>query len=327
VDMQTNSHSTGEIVTWSGRTAIGYPALTTLYAASMAPDLALSAINLGGWGNSEGLINPTRINQPKQLNNVIYPNQNNGNPASTFVSSNDLARIQSLQMQSAENMLAEQASMPQDLQNRQNFIKAIKNSEGLQAFGALIPKESDLQPARTIGSKAISSTIHQQVHIALLAFKSGLSVAADLKEDGFDTHFDHDSDHEALLANVMDAVDLLWDGAELLGLANRLVVIIGSDFSRTPYYNSGNGKDHWPIGSYVIMEKNAKYTNRMFGETDGGHNALKINPQTLARDDNKGVQLYTKHVHKALRKYLGLENLPLATMFPFATTEDFGFFG
>ncbi len=327
VDMQTNAHSTGEIVSWSGRTALGYPALTALYAASVAPGLALACVNLGGWGNSEGLINPTRLNQPKQLNSVIYANQDNFNASNSFVSANDLARIQALQMQTTQSMLTEQAAMPQDLLNRQNFITALKNSDGLKAFGALIPKEADLQPSRSVTSKSYTSTIHQQVQMALLAFKSGLSVAADLSENGFDTHFDHDADHEVLLTNVMDAVDYLWDSAEQLGIANRLVVLIGSDFGRTPYYNAGNGKDHWPIGSYVVMEKNATYTNRMLGETDGGHNALKINPQSLARDDSAGVQIYTKHVHKALRKYLGLENLPQAKQFPFSGTEDFKFFG
>lgn len=325
VDMQTNAHSTGEIVTWSGRTALGYPALTALYAASVAPDLALSCINLGGWGNSEGLVNPTRINQPRQLTSIIYSNQNSS--TSSYVSSTDLARIQALQMQSAESMLTEQAAMPQDLQNRQTFINAVRNSEGLKAFGALIPAEANLQAARALTtSKSLTSTIHQQAQIALLAFKSGLSVAADLWEGGFDTHFDHDTDHEIVLTNVMDAVDQLWDFAEQLGIANRLVVIMGSDFGRTPYYNAGNGKDHWPIGSYVIMEKNTAYTNRMLGETDGGHNAYKINPQTLKRDDSNGVQIYTKHVHKALRKYLGLENQAAANLFPFTGTEDFRFF-
>ncbi len=327
VDMQTNAHSTGEIVTWSGRTALGFPALTALYAASVAPGLALSCINLGGWGNSEGLINPTRINQPKQLNNVLYPNVDNNTPSKTFVSSSDLARIQALQQQSAGYMLNEQAAMPQDLQNRQTYINALKGSEGLKAFGALIPKEADLQASRTLTTRSLISTIHQQAQIALLAFKSGLSVAADLREIGFDTHFDHDTDHEIMLSNALDAVDLMWDYAEQLGLANRLVVIMGSDFSRTPYYNAGEGKDHWPIGSYIIMEKNASWTNRMLGETDGGHNAYKINPQTLARDDSGGVQIYTKHVHKALRKYLGLENTAAAQLFPFAGTEDFRFFG
>lgn len=326
VDMQTNAHSTGEIVTWSGRTALGFPALSALYAASVAPELALSCINLGGWGNSEGLLNPTRINQPKQLNNVIYPNLADNNAANSYFSANDIARMKALQIQNTENTLTEQSAMPQDLINRQNFITALKNSDGLKTFGALIPSEANLQAERTITSRSVRSTIHQQCQIALLAFKSGLSVAADLVQDGFDTHFDHDADHGILMTTMFDAVDAMWDYADQLGLSNRLVVIMGSDFGRTPYYNSGNGKDHWPIGSYIVMEKNAAYTNRMLGETDGAHNAYKVSTTTMLRNDS-GIPLYTKHVHKALRRYLGIENSEPARLFPFTGVEDLKFFG
>ena len=60
-------------------------------------------------------------------------------------------------------------------------------------------------------------------------------------------------------------------------------MIVGSDFSRTPYYNSGEGKDHWPYGSYIIMEKGAKYTNRMIAGTDEVQDVVKIDLRT--RDD------------------------------------------
>ena len=43
------------------------------------------------------------------------------------------------------------------------------------------------------------------------------------------------------------------------------------DFGRTNFYNDGNGKDHWPIGSYMIMEKDAPWGNRVVGLTDELH--------------------------------------------------------
>ena len=98
---------------------------------------------------------------------------------------------------------------------------------------------------------------------------------------------------------------------------------LGSDFGRTNFYNSQDGKDHWPIGSFVIIEKNQPWTNRVVGETDGLHFAQRINPRTLERDDAEGKIIYPKHVHKALRRYLGIENTPGAQRFPFNNTEDF----
>ena len=53
----------------------------------------------------------------------------------------------------------------------------------------------------------------------------------------------------------MDGLDYLWDCADELGRDGRLTVIVSSDFSPDPYYNLGVGKDHWPIGSYMVMGK------------------------------------------------------------------------
>ena len=36
---------------------------------------------------------------------------------------------------------------------------------------------------------------------------------------------------------------------------------------------------------------------------------------------------YPKHVHKVLRRYLGIANTPGAQRFPFNNTENFAFFG
>ena len=73
----------------------------------------------------------------------------------------------------------------------------------------------------------------------------------------------------------------------------------GSDFGRTNSYNAQQGKDHWPFGSFVIMEKNQPWTNRVVGETDDLHFAHRIDPTTLERDDANGTIIYPKHVHKS----------------------------
>ena len=75
------------------------------------------------------------------------------------------------------------------------------------------------------------------------------------------------------------------------------------------------------------MEKHQPWTGRAVGETDALHFAHRIDPRTLRRDDENGTIIYPKHVHKALRRYLGIERSPGALRFPFNNTEDFAFFG
>lgn len=223
--------------------------------------------------------------------------------------------------------LAQEPGIPAgNRSNREFYEDALLRAEGLKVFGDLIPPADQIQQNRELGG-SLYSTLHQQIQVCLLAFKAGVSIAADLFEGGYDTHQDHDTDHPVLLANSTDAIDYLWTKAEELGLADRIVLVIGSDFGRTPFFNSSEGKDHWPIGSTIIMEKNATYTNRVFGETDEGHNTLAINPQTLIQDNINGVIIRPAHVHKALRRYLGIHDNSISSQFPFNNTEDFSFFG
>ena len=327
VDMQTNAHETGENAAWSGRSALGFPSMTALYAASVAPNLPLAYVSFRGWGNTENIVNQTRINSIGSLRNLAFPNEAFGwGIDRTFFKTSEMEQIFALYRKQISSSVLAPDGLPSDRANRQAYMQALSSSDGLKAFGALIPPESQIKPGVRVGQNNNFSTLYQQAQVATLAFKSGLCVAADLAEGGFDTHDSHDTNHEPLMAHFLNAIDYLWDYAEEHGLADRLVVVIGSDFSRTPYYNAGDGKDHWPIGSYVVMEKNAKYTNRMVGETDGGHNALKIDPTTLQRSSS-GTLIYSKHFHKALRRYLGLTGNAYDKFFPFNATEDFRFFG
>ena len=74
------------------------------------------------------------------------------------------------------------------------------------------------------------------------------------------------------------------------------------------------------------MEKNQGWANRVVGETDELHFAYRVDSRTLRRDEANGTILYPKHVHKALRRYLGIEYSWGALRFPFHNTEDCSFF-
>ncbi len=127
------------------------------------------------------------------------------------------------------------------------------------------------------------------------------------------------------MQRLTQGVDFLWESAEQLGLADRLVVLLASDFGRTPYYNGGNGKDHWPIGSAIFMKKNASWGNRVIGATDAGHNALKLNASTL-KVDEAGVTIHPKHVIQAFRQLAGIENHSVTQQFPFFDLTALDFF-
>ena len=206
----------------------------------------------------------------------------------------------------------------------ETFRQARIARDELGAFADLLPTGDELQPTVQVTGD-VRSTLHRQAQVALIAFQAGVSMAADLYVRGFDTHADHDQDHEPMLAHLTGAVDYLWETAEEMGLADRLLVFLTSDFARTPRYNSSEGKDHWPIGSAVLMAKNAPWGNRVIGETDELHNAYNISPHTLVRDDTHGRHIYTGDVQRTLRILAGVDQHESALRFPINTGETMDF--
>jgi hypothetical protein len=160
---------------------------------------------------------------------------------------------------------------------------------------------------------------------AVAAFTSGVSVSADLVYGFFDTHSNNDEGQAAQLAGLTGRIDELWRRAEEHGFADRLVVVIGSEFGRTNYYNGDDGKDHWPVNSLVVMEENQTWTDRVVAATDELHFARPVDPQTLEPDPD-GTIIYPNQVHKALRRHLGLEDSRGARFYPFRGVPDIALF-
>ena len=320
VDAQTNSHTVGIIHNWSGRNSEGYPTTTALLAAHYAQGLPVPYLSFGGSPQPRILFASRASTTPHLLRDIA-------SPATEMFGEEDWTEMETLRNTTAKRLETEPGILPADVRHRAYYRSAFA-TEGLKAYADAIPPPEALERDEVYdGGRNFYSTLRRQAQLAVLAFKTGVAVSADLWLGGFDTHAYHDPDHEWLLGNLTDSVDYLWEYAERHRVANRLVVVIGSDFGRTNFYNSAQGKDHWPIGSFVVMEKNQRWTGRAVGETDGLHFAQRINPRTLRRDDKAGTIIYPKHVHKALRRYLGIANTPGARRFPFNNTEDFAFFG
>lgn len=317
VDSQTNAHGIGETVNWSGRTAAGYPTLTALYSAINAPNLPMSYVSFGGYSRTENIVRSTQLGwSVNQIAELLRPNSN----GDRSVIDNELwSLIKTLHGNDSRAALDTSTLIAGNRRSREAYLESMLAVDPLVDFGEMLPSRDDIAP------RGDNGFLKQQAQFAVLAFKAGVSVTADMNLGGFDSHENNDAEQEPLLSELTEGIDYLWDAAEEAGIAERLVVIVGSDFSRTPYYNSGDGKDHWPYGSYIIMEKGANYTNRVVTGTDEVQDVLKVDPVTL-EPSGFGTKIETSHVHDALRDYLGIASSPITKLFPFNKTEKFDFF-
>ena len=327
VDAQTNSHTAGVIHNWSGRISEGYPTTTALLAAHLGSGLAMPYLSFGGFSNTADITTFTRLNDPTHFQAIAKPEENLRDSNRPFLDDEEWATLRAYRAARAARLSSAPNLLPRGARNRSLYEAALLPSatEGLRAFADMLPSRDELEPAEESALNQ-RSRLKQQAQITVLAFKARVAVSADLFLGGFDTHDIHDARHSWLFGNLTDSVDFFWDYAELHGVADRLVVVMGSDFGRTNRYNADDGKDHWPIGSFVVMEKNRSWTNRVIGETDELHFARKINAISLRRDDTGGTLLHPRHVHKALRRYLGIEHATDAGRFPFPNTEDLPLF-
>lgn len=315
IDTQTNSHDDGRRHTWSGRIGFGYPSFGAIASSAIAPDLPLSLVHDTGYSETAGITRFTRLQNPDVIRNLVNDSTViDGENVYGLFEQNELDLIAQYQAERLDRLITSDQLLPRQLNGLNNLYLANSTRGELDAFAALLPTEFE------------EDDDFRAAQLALLAYQSGLCVSCQLGFNGFDTHQDHDADHFGFMEKFTDLVSFIFDTAEQGGFADRLVVTMASDFGRTPYYNRGGGKDHWPIGSAILLQQGAEWGNRVVGATDGLHNALNINPSSLQIDSSSaGVRLEPKHLQQAMRQLGGIDQSSVAQLFPL-NAENVDFF-
>ncbi len=162
------------------------------------------------------------------------------------------------------------------------------------------------------GLDDLGATMFDQAVKATELFRLGLSRCAMIGiPGGYDTH----SGNTPTQAMNQDAfyadLDALFDVLETTPghtaeyLAQEVVVIAMSEFGRTPKYNGGMGKDHWPYTSMLIGGAGV-HGNRMVGRTDDSLIGVPVDLATGA-ESAAGAMLAAENVGTALLQIGGLD--------------------
>lgn len=310
VDTGTNGHDQGTRGTWSGRTAEGHPPIGALVAATHGATLPMPFIGYGGYLETQGVTNAVPLGDGGLLHNLAHPDRiDPQNSDENYFGHQAVPAAVQLAQQRRLARLQGSANLPRIQNRRSQLILARTGQEDLRRVSDALPAEfADAQEQR-------------QIQVALAAYQAGLSVGVSVSIGGFDTHSDHDNSHFPRLVDFVNLADFVMQEAERLNIADRVAVVMGSDFGRTPGYNNGNGKDHWPITSMMMMGPGIP-GGRVIGATDSGHGPLYVDPVTLAEhpdqsENSPGVRLSIAHVHRALRDLAGVPD-ELKADFPLA---------
>lgn len=304
VDMSTNGHNPGQRYAWTGRLDnAGYPTFTALAAAALAPGLPLSYLSFGGYDATGNIIPLARVSSPERVGMLAQADFINADENRPYHSEAALSQIeQALQARHEAN----HNHLPRVNEAQSTLFTARLSAKELKRITQYLPETLP------------TDQLQKQAMIALAAYKAGLCVGVNLVTGGFDTHDDHDNRQIPRQTVLLGGADYLLKQAETLNIRDKIVMMIGSDFARTPRYNTGNGKDHWSVGSMMVLGPGIK-GNRVLGATTEEQKATNFNLQTLQVDDAVSTRLRPEHIHNNLRKLAGIEDHPLAKKFKLPT--------
>ncbi|HEY6529578.1 MAG TPA: DUF1501 domain-containing protein [Cellvibrionaceae bacterium] len=315
INSHTNAHVAGRLYNHAGSQKNGAPYLSALHAYTQKHGLAMPLLVYGDTATAN-LIAPTKLS--KDTFQIVEPNIRTPGQTAQWLPDDDLAAIKAMQSNRALHLKeAKQQLAKQQQQTGEYYDAVFANTDGFKNFSSMYLGLNE--------GEYIKDNYTDALKFALTAFATGLGISADISISGFDTHDDHDVRAVDALNNLTNSAGALWHFAEQLGISDRLVVSIASDFGRTPYYNAGKGKDHWNYGSTILMQKNAPWANRVIGKTSELHKAYKINPQTL-QVDATGIELEPSHIHQNLRNYFGIASSVAAQKFKLDSTTSINLF-
>ncbi|WP_028670634.1 DUF1501 domain-containing protein [Saccharospirillum impatiens] len=314
IDAQTNAHSAGVRHTFSGRFADGYPAVTALAATQHGQGLPLAFLSNGGYRETAGLTQFTLMQDPNALRDLIDPNRFHPTWIDTqFHRTDSLALIEQARQARLDRLQARTA-LTRRLTQAAHFLESSRaGRDQLAALNEFMPDE--LAPVTDADGNW--HPLLRQIQLALVSAAAGLTVSADLVQWGFDTHATHDTDQGRALTQLSDGLIYLWEEAARMdqqygtNLVGRLRLVVASDFGRTPWYNDGEGKDHWPLGSAILMRDGGFATNTVGGTTGsfeslGVNSDLSLNPDP---NDSSASIILPAHLQQLLRYWAGAEEV------------------
>lgn len=301
IDVSVNNHEPCTRYMGSGKLdSDRFPAFGALAASQLAPQAPLSFMALGAFGTTGGLIAKNTLTDFPSLLTLANADYTSYVANFRYMPEETVARI--------DAALSQQASgLPLRDRSEAAVLHAQEGSRNLEWVLDHVPADTP------------DDNFRRNIEVALTGFSSGACCSATIGLGQFDSHANNDPDQMNLIPNLLRGIDHLMVRAEQLGIRDRLVVVMQSEMGRTPWYNENDGKDHWSVGSMMVMGAGVS-GNRVVGATtvdpETGHEQwpLTVDPQTLELDD-AGIRMRPEHIHQALRELAGVQNSDAAEEF------------
>jgi hypothetical protein len=313
----TAGHATGACLAASGRLQPGHPSLFALIAKQVGADKAMPYIAAGGgYSHTAGLVAPTWVSDTQYLNQLAHIHTHANGIQELY---NEPEKALLLAAREARlNRMIESEKRTHIRQSLERLQKARVGAATLESFKSLY----DQGPAVTIPTASNKTmmvrSVFDQGFKAMVGYRTGLTAAAVLQGGSFDTHSNHDALHPRSLQSVLWGVDLLMQEAAAQQVP--MVVLITSEFGRTAGYNVDQGKDHWPVTSWMMLQTPGLSVfngGRVVGQSILDDASQQIGYESLdlatLTPSASGIPITPDGLHVALRKISGVDQLAEST--------------
>ncbi len=147
------------------------------------------------------------------------------------------------------------------------------------------PKETYANDAFGNGFRQISQLVATSPQTRIVYFSSG----------GFDTHARQTESHTRLLTNFSNAVSAFQKEMEASGKADKVIVLVFSEFGRRVAENGSQGTDHGAAGPMLLIGKRVK----------GGFHGPNPDLQNLANGDIRHTMDFRSVYAATLDNWIG----------------------
>jgi uncharacterized protein (DUF1501 family) len=304
-DVGVLAHSSAQRYSWTGTLRHTHPSIGALIAAVRGPGAPLSFLSHGGTAPTHGEINKVRSSELATIRQMAEYNTANtvrGNPS--YYDEHEQQLLEDAIKARMEKRLDGRA-LPRE---RRDVSRLQTVYLGHDLVDQKLPQLPTVEDLRDIGGEG---DLERQAALAMASYQAGLTVSATLELDDFDSHDGNDLQQYNRLNTLVEGLSGIVRQAKQRGVEDYYLVVM-SDFGRSPSYNGGGGKGHYPVASMMVLSPNID-GNRVVGETSPKLQPKRVDPSSLQVDGEEGVQLRPEHIHKALRRMAGIAEHPLCT--------------
>ena len=125
------------------------------------------------------------------------------------------------------------------------------------------------------------------------------------RQTQFDSHVANHYNQTSVLEKTFSDLRQLVDGLEAAGALDRTLVVVASEMGRTPVINGGEGKDHWPTTSALVVGGGLS-GGRVIGATDGSLTGRGLD-RASGEVDDRSERLSSADFVGSLLQHLGLD--------------------